>query len=408
MSGETGPWCHRRYIEVNLETLHYTGVLMQSGAPSPRAGPAAVRASLDLAAAAAAAAAPNNQQQQQQLRTPAAVSSAGVVQGGGAAAGSPSSPGAMEALSRTECLELAEIIRRIGSSDTTQSGLRDLYGFLKGHPGKDVMSHIQQTTQQFQAYVSRGLAKIAEEERRAQEAAFELGRQGRGALAPLPGRKRGGGFCPALPALPLRCRDLLLGSSHTGVQICPCRSLVITPLHERQQRQQQPGSSSSGSPLKPQSPGPLRASDVSLFRSPSRLPQPSNLRTSFGAAAAAAPGSAQQPGQRVGLPGLSMAPAAQQVHSFPLGAEEMEDGGMEVDSPTGAGETRPVSCLVARDALGRGARTGPLGLAHKKKPMHRRRRPPLSSPAVRAKNRIEHMGFACVPPHRGFKTRPAS
>lgn len=56
--------------------------------------------------------------------------------------------------------ELTDIFARIGQPQTSQEGLEALHRFRAAHPGVDVEPHLRRTSPHFQAYISRGLAKL--------------------------------------------------------------------------------------------------------------------------------------------------------------------------------------------------------------------------------------------------------
>eukprot|EP00898_Chlorokybus_atmophyticus_P007131 jgi/Chlat1/7419/Chrsp6S09189 len=56
--------------------------------------------------------------------------------------------------------ELAAIFKRIGDKNSSQQGLEDLYKFTKAHPHVDITPHLSRTSEAFQMYIQRGLAKV--------------------------------------------------------------------------------------------------------------------------------------------------------------------------------------------------------------------------------------------------------
>lgn len=178
--GGAVPIIHR-YIEVNLETLHYTGLLQTVGAPSPHAAPAAARAdsrkSIDattglysttttddtLMGGPASAAAPAPAHAPIPAPPPPAPMPT---------PGAPASPG-MRALGPEEKDTLFDILLRVGDRAKSAAALEELFDFLQAHPRADVMGPIRQAVSaSFQQYVERGLAKVAD--RRQKAAAHRL------------------------------------------------------------------------------------------------------------------------------------------------------------------------------------------------------------------------------------------
>lgn len=55
--------------------------------------------------------------------------------------------------------ELAEIFKKIGDKATTTVGITELYRFTQDHPEIDISPHLSRTSEAFQLYIKRGLAK---------------------------------------------------------------------------------------------------------------------------------------------------------------------------------------------------------------------------------------------------------
>jgi len=55
---------------------------------------------------------------------------------------------------------LTEIFKKIGTKETTQEGLYDLYQFKKDHVNVDLQPHLQRASEHFQDYIKRGLMSI--------------------------------------------------------------------------------------------------------------------------------------------------------------------------------------------------------------------------------------------------------
>ncbi len=55
---------------------------------------------------------------------------------------------------------LTDIFKKIGSKETIQQGLVDLYRFKKDHPRIDIQPYLQRTSPHFQAYIKRALEQI--------------------------------------------------------------------------------------------------------------------------------------------------------------------------------------------------------------------------------------------------------
>ena len=66
-------------------------------------------------------------------------------------------------------MQLADIFRAIGSKETTETGLAQLWAMKKKHPNLDYSAHLQSTSTTFQAYIERGLERLSEEEEEEEE-----------------------------------------------------------------------------------------------------------------------------------------------------------------------------------------------------------------------------------------------
>jgi len=69
----------------------------------------------------------------------------------------PPTPGSADQPARAQ---LASIFRKIGDKATTGDGIEELYGFKEAHPGIDITPHLAKTSDAFQLYIQRGLAKV--------------------------------------------------------------------------------------------------------------------------------------------------------------------------------------------------------------------------------------------------------
>jgi cytoskeleton-associated protein 5 len=56
--------------------------------------------------------------------------------------------------------QLAGIFRKIGDKGTTAEGIEELYAFKLAQPGIDITPHLAKTSDAFQLYIQRGLAKV--------------------------------------------------------------------------------------------------------------------------------------------------------------------------------------------------------------------------------------------------------
>jgi cytoskeleton-associated protein 5 len=56
--------------------------------------------------------------------------------------------------------QLAAIFRKIGDKTTTAEGIEELFAFKQEQPGIDITPHLAKTSEAFQLYIQRGLAKV--------------------------------------------------------------------------------------------------------------------------------------------------------------------------------------------------------------------------------------------------------
>jgi cytoskeleton-associated protein 5 len=186
------------YIDLNLQSLAASGVVAPGGEPSSMGGLQTLESADggDFGGSGGSA---------------AAAAAARAVAAPPPSPPPPSPSGASRLASHDLKTQLAGIFRKIGDKVTTAEGIEELYSFKQAQPGIDITPHLAKTSDAFQLYIQRGLAKV--------EAAHTAG----GEQPPL-ARSTSGGALPSADA-----------SSASAASVAPQQS-AVEAYQERLQR----------------------------------------------------------------------------------------------------------------------------------------------------------------------------